>query len=76
MDLNPYIETVRTGVVNAASLADDQTRHVAERLGGAIDSATRLALIQALSDAAGSSAPSWRRPRWSCAWSARTRSSR
>ena len=53
MDLNPYIETVRTGVVNAASLADDHTRHVAERLGGAIDSSTRLALIQALSDAAG-----------------------
>lgn len=53
MELTPYIDTVRTGVVNAASLADDHTRHVAERLGGAIDSATRLALIQALSDAAG-----------------------
>ena len=36
----------------AAALADDHTRHVAERLGSAIESSTRLALIQALSDAA------------------------
>jgi Arc-like DNA binding domain len=54
MDLSPYIESVRTGVVNASSLADEQTQHVAERLGRAIESSTRLALIQALSDAAGS----------------------
>ena len=37
----------------AAALADDHTRQVAERLGGAIDASTRLALISALSDAAG-----------------------
>jgi hypothetical protein len=54
MDLSPYIESVRGGVVNASSLADEQTQHVAERLGTAIESSTRLALIQALSDAAGS----------------------
>jgi hypothetical protein len=53
MDLSPYIESVRVGVVNASSLADEQTQHVAERLGTAIESSTRLALIQALSDAAG-----------------------
>jgi Ribbon-helix-helix protein, copG family len=53
MDLSPYIESVRGGVVNASSLADEQTQHVAERLGTAIESSTRLALIQALSDAAG-----------------------
>jgi hypothetical protein len=53
MDLSPYIESVRVGVVNACSLADEQTQHVAERLGTAIESSTRLALIQALSDAAG-----------------------
>jgi Ribbon-helix-helix protein, copG family len=53
MDLSPYIESVRTGVVDASSLADEQTQHVAERLGAAIESSTRLALIQALSDAAG-----------------------
>ena len=40
--------------MNASSLADEQTQHVAERLGTAIESSTRLALIQALSDAAGS----------------------
>jgi hypothetical protein len=53
MDLSPYIESVRAGVVNAASLADEQTQHVAQRLGTAIGSSTRLALIEALSDAAG-----------------------
>ena len=53
MDLSPYIESVRLGVVNASSLADEQTQHVAQRLGTAIESSTRLALIQALSDAAG-----------------------
>jgi HicB family len=53
MDLSPYIESVRTGVANASSLADQQTQQVAERLGTAIESSTRLALIQALSDAAG-----------------------
>jgi len=54
MELSPYIESVRAGVVNASSLADEQTQHVAQRLGTAIESSTRLALIQALSDAAGS----------------------
>ncbi|HEX6757021.1 MAG TPA: CopG family transcriptional regulator [Propionibacteriaceae bacterium] len=54
MELSPYIESVRVGVVNASSLADEHTQHVAERLGTAIESSTRLALIQALSDAAGS----------------------
>jgi Arc-like DNA binding domain len=53
MNLSPYIESVRAGVVNASSLADEQTQHVAQRLGAAIESSTRLALIQALSDAAG-----------------------
>jgi Arc-like DNA binding domain len=53
MDLSLYIESVREGVVNASSLADEQTQHVAQRLGTAIESSTRLALIQALSDAAG-----------------------
>ena len=53
MDLSPYIESVRAGVVNASSLADEHTQQVADRLGTAIESSTRLALIQALSDAAG-----------------------
>lgn len=53
MDLLPYIESVRAGVANASSLADEHTQQVAERLGTAIESSTRLALIEALSDAAG-----------------------
>ena len=53
MDLSPYLDTVRTGVANAASLADENTQQVAYRLGTALESTTRLALIQALSDAAG-----------------------
>ena len=51
MDLSPYVQTVRDSVTSAAALADDHTRDVAERLGGAIESSTRLALIAALSDA-------------------------
>jgi hypothetical protein len=53
MELSPYIESVREGVANASSLADEHTQQVAARLGTAIESSTRLALIQALSDAAG-----------------------
>jgi hypothetical protein len=53
MDLSPYLESVRTGVTHASALADEQTRHIAERLGTAIEASTRLALIEALSDAAG-----------------------
>jgi hypothetical protein len=53
MDLSRYVTRVRDGVIQAATLADDHTQQVAERLGGAIDASTRLALIQALSDAAG-----------------------
>jgi hypothetical protein len=54
MNLTPYVETVRQGVTDAASLADENTQQVAHRLGAAIDSSTRLALIEALSDAAAS----------------------
>jgi hypothetical protein len=54
MDLSPYVQTVRDGVSSAAALADDHTREVAERLGGSIESSTRLALIAALSDATSS----------------------
>lgn len=53
MDISPYLESVRTGVTNAAALADEHTQQVAQRLGAAIGSSTRLALIAALSDAAG-----------------------
>lgn len=52
MDLTPYLISVRTGVANAAALADQPTQDVADRLATAIESTTRLALIQALADAA------------------------
>lgn len=52
MDLSPYLETVRQGVTNAAALGDDSTRQVADRLSGAVEASTRLALISVLSDAA------------------------
>ena len=53
MNLSAYVTQVRDSVTQAAALADDHTRQVAERLARAIDASTRLALIQALSDAAG-----------------------
>ena len=52
MELTHYVETVRRGVQDAAALADEHTRHVAERLGAGVGSAARLALIEALADAA------------------------
>ncbi|GAA3637492.1 hypothetical protein [Microlunatus ginsengisoli] len=53
MNLDSYVDTVRNGVTNAAALADEQTQSIAARLGATIDSSARLALIEALSDAAG-----------------------
>ena len=53
MELSPYVESVRRGVSDAAALADEHTRQVAERLGAGVGSAARLALIEALADAAG-----------------------
>src|SRR3954462_15340408 len=53
MELDHYLESVRRSVENATALADDQTRSVAQRLGATLEDAGRLALISALSDAAG-----------------------
>lgn len=52
MKLTGYVDDVRRGVNDAASLADENTQQVADRLGRSLDSAIRLALIRALSDAA------------------------
>lgn len=51
MNLSSYVDLVRGGLATAAELADDHTRQVAERLGSALEPATRLALLRALSDA-------------------------
>ncbi|HET9873694.1 MAG TPA: hypothetical protein VFP89_14005 [Propionibacteriaceae bacterium] len=52
MDISQYVDAVRRGAADAAALADVSTRDVANRLGTAIESSTRLAIIEALSDAA------------------------
>ncbi|WP_197429778.1 toxin-antitoxin system HicB family antitoxin [Auraticoccus cholistanensis] len=52
MNIDSYLESVRTGVRDAAALADDRTRQVADQLSTALESTVRLTLVQALSDAA------------------------
>lgn len=52
MDLSKHVETVRSGIVQAASLADERTQDVAGRLAVVLDSSTRLALFSAISEAA------------------------
>jgi hypothetical protein len=51
MKLTPHVETLRTGLANAASLGDESTQDIAHRLGGALDSSARLALIGAIAEA-------------------------
>jgi predicted HicB family RNase H-like nuclease len=52
MDLRPYIEQLRTEFAVAAEGADPEGRALAERLVTQLEAATRLALLDALSDAA------------------------
>jgi hypothetical protein len=52
MDLDPYIDAVRNQLAAAAETAGPQARELAERLAGSLESATRLALLEALSTAA------------------------
>lgn len=52
MDLRPYIEQLRTEFGVAAEGADPEGRALAERLVTQLEAATRLALLDALSDAA------------------------
>lgn len=52
MNITPYVDSVRNGVRDAAALADEPTQQIAGRLGNAVDAVTRLALIDALCDAA------------------------
>ena len=68
MELDHYLESVRRSVENATALADDQTRSVAQRLGATLDDAGRLALISALSDAAGEISRELSPVRSSCGW--------
>ncbi|CAM3459355.1 hypothetical protein KIPE111705_09705 [Kibdelosporangium persicum] len=52
MDLTPYVENLRAELAVAAEAGGDEARGLAERLTAALESATRLTLLDALSAAA------------------------
>ncbi|WP_298889448.1 toxin-antitoxin system HicB family antitoxin [uncultured Serinicoccus sp.] len=52
MDLQPYLTALAEDLDRATSLADDATREVVHRIAPAVEPAVRLAIVQALSDAA------------------------
>lgn len=52
MDLTPYVDSLRRDLLAAADGAGPQAREVAERLGYALDPAVRLAVMEAISQAA------------------------
>src|SRR3954454_5578364 len=52
MDITPYVESLRSSLVSAADSAGDETRQAAERLRVALDSSSRLAIMEAVSQAA------------------------
>lgn len=52
MDITPYVEALRTDLERAAQAMGPETQQAAERLGFALDSSFRLALMDALSHAA------------------------
>ncbi|HZB50377.1 MAG TPA: hypothetical protein VE547_14900 [Mycobacteriales bacterium] len=52
MELRPYIDALRHELAVAAATGGDDARELAERLTGPLESATRLALLDALSAAA------------------------
>jgi hypothetical protein len=53
MDITPYVESLRSSLVSAAdSAGGEEGRQAAERLGFALDSSARLAIMEAVSQAA------------------------
>lgn len=52
MDITPYVESLRRDLLAAAEGAGEESRQLAERLGFAIEPAARLAIMEALSQAA------------------------
>src|SRR3954469_1941620 len=52
MDLTPYLETFRADLAAAAALGGPETTRAAEMLGHSLEASARLALLEALSDAA------------------------
>jgi hypothetical protein len=52
MDITPYVDSLRRDLVAAAEAAGPEARQAAERLTYALDAAARLALMEAVSQAA------------------------
>ena len=52
MDITPYVDSLRRDLAAAVEGASEEVRQAAERLGFALDPATRLALMEAISQAA------------------------
>jgi hypothetical protein len=52
MDITPYVENLRRDLLAAAESAGPEARQTAERLGYALDPSARLALMEAISQAA------------------------
>ena len=52
MDITPYVERLRHDLTQAAAAGDDHIRDAAERLALSLDPSMRLALMEALSQAA------------------------
>jgi hypothetical protein len=52
MDLTPYLETLRADLTAAAAPGGPETTRAAELLGFSLEASARLALLEALSDAA------------------------
>lgn len=52
MDITPFVDNLRRDLLAAADSAGPQAREIAERLGYALDPAVRLAIMEAISQAA------------------------
>jgi hypothetical protein len=52
MDITPFVDSLRRDLLAAAESAGDAARQTAERLGYALDPSARLALMEAISQAA------------------------
>jgi hypothetical protein len=52
MDLDRYLADLRLRLAATAEIGDEEARALAERLSAALDSATRLTVLEVLSDAA------------------------
>lgn len=59
MELTPYVEALRHDLLAAAAAGTEQTRETARLLAAALDSSTRLCLVDALSAVAAEVTTAW-----------------